>query len=76
MATYIFEIPEEVAAWILEKKNINAQTYIQNQFIDSIIKEYEVGLGETKKEEAEAATKAEIIEVKKKITVKEEKIVK
>lgn len=76
MATYKFEIPDEVAAWILEEKKINAQTYIQNQFVDSIIKEYELGLGEVKRVEAEAATKAEIAEVKKKITVTEEKIVK
>lgn len=76
MATYKFDIPDEVAAWILKEKNINAQTYIQNQFVDSIIKEYEAGLGATKKAEAEAATKAEIKEVRKQITVKEEKIVK
>lgn len=76
MATYSFKIPDEVTAWILKEKKINAQTYIQNQFVDSIIKEYEQGLGETKKVEAEAATKAEITEVKKQITVTEEKIVK
>mgnify|MGYP000243181083 CR=1 FL=1 len=76
MATYTFEIPDEVTAWILAEKNINAKTYIQNQFVDSIIKEYEKSLEKTKKQEAEAATVAEIAEIKKKISVTDEKIVK
>lgn len=76
MGKYTFEIPTEVEDWLLKVKNTQPQTYIQNQFIDSLIKEYEQNLGEAKRLAAEVETKKEVDKIKTDISVKVESKVK
>ena len=64
---YKFEIPEEVADWILETKSIQPSTYIQNELVNPIIKDYEKSISKAKIEVAKAETELIVSEAKKKM---------
>ena len=72
MAIYTFEIPDEVTAWIFEEKGVQVKTYIQNEVVEPIIKEYEKTLGKAKRLIADEEAKTETAELKKQMKVKEQ----
>lgn len=74
MPVYELTLPDEVAAWILEEKKTQPQTYIENELMGALLKEYEKSVTKTKRKEADEEAKTQAAEMKKKAKLTEKKI--
>lgn len=64
MAIYKIEIPDEVAAWLLKEKGVEPLTYIQNNLLDPVTKEYGKQIWVIEQAEAEKEAKRKEKEIK------------
>lgn len=64
MAIYKIEIPDEVAAWLLKEKGVEPLTYIQNNLLDHVTKEYGKQIWVIEQAEAEKEAKRKEKEIK------------
>lgn len=76
MPDFTFTIPQEVADWILAEKNTQPQTFIENELVNPIIKDYEKSVGKGLREKADIDAKKQVAEAKKLIKLKEVKVEK
>lgn len=71
MPKYTVALPDSVATWILQEKKVQAGTFIENEIVKRIIKEYEKSATKARVTAAEAEVKKEIDLAKKAIKVTE-----
>lgn len=73
MAKYTIELPKEVEDFILAEKGTNPLTYLQNELVGPIIKEYTKKVRQENEAEAESKTAAKVKTAKDKMAVVENK---
>jgi len=73
MAKYTIELPPEVEDYILADKGIQPLTYLQNELVGPIVKEYTKKVKQENDTAAEIKTDETIKTVKKKMSVVEDK---
>jgi len=74
MAKYTIELPVEVEDYILADKGIQPLTYLQNELVGPIVKEYTKKVKQENDTAADVKTDETVKEVKKKMLVVENKV--
>jgi len=74
MAKYTIELPPEVEDYILADKGIQPLTYLQNELVGPIVKEYTKKVKQENDTAAEIKTDETVKKVKKKMLVVENKV--
>lgn len=65
-----FQIPQEIVDFIKEQKGQDAKTYLQNEVLNPIIKEYEIVYKEKKMKDVNTEVNKEVSKVKKAFKIK------
>jgi len=74
MAKYTIELPVEVEDFILANKGIQPLTYLQNELVGPIVKEYTKKVKQENDTAADIKTDETVKKVKQKMSVVEDKV--